>query len=115
MIIRLRDIELKAYHGVLAEEKANGNLFRVSVSIETEEQPGCTTDRIEDTLNYKDIYDIVCREMSIASDLLEHVAWRIRRALRGAYPDARHITVSVSKQNPPVGGPVAWGEVETGD
>jgi dihydroneopterin aldolase len=33
VVIRLRDIQCYAYHGVLEEEKQQGNTFRVNVAI----------------------------------------------------------------------------------
>lgn len=112
MKISLQDIELQAYHGVFEEERRVGNLFRVSVSLEMDECGGVESDMLNDTLNYGEIYNLVCHEMAIPSQLLEHVAGRIRLALQKTYPHAREIHVSVSKHNPPVGGKVAWATVE---
>lgn len=102
---------MQAFHGVLPEEKTNGNTFRVNVSVEAADPVGIDTDRIEDTMNYQLLYDIVQREMAIPSDLLEHVAGRIRKAIIEVFPNSK-ITVAVSKKNPPLGGRVAWATVE---
>ena len=110
MIICLQDIEMQAYHGVFPEEKKQGNIFRVSVSLETADSEGIETDRIEDTINYQLLYDIVQREMAIPSDLLEHVAGRIRKSIIEAFPNSK-LTVAISKRNPPLGGQVAWATV----
>lgn len=111
MLIRLKDIELRAYHGVLEEERRKGNLFRVSVTMTVPDVKGIETDQLEDTINYADIYQLVVREMQVPSQLLEHVAGRIRKAVQQNYPTATEVHISVSKQNPPVGGKVAWAEI----
>ena len=112
MIIRLEDIELRARHGVFESERTEGNLFRVSVSMRLPDSAGMQTDRIEDTIDYGDVYAVVKREMEVPSALLEHVAARIRSALAASFSEASDIRVSVSKHNPPVGGKVEWATVE---
>jgi dihydroneopterin aldolase len=54
----------------------------------------------------------VNQEMQQRSDLLEHVAWRIKQALLQAFPQAIDVKVKVAKKNPPLDLPVAWAEVE---
>jgi len=111
VLIRLEDICLKAYHGVLPEEREKGNTFLVSVSLDVPKQRAVETDNLSDTINYKQVYDIVAEQMAIPSNLLEHVAGRIRQALLEAWPEAQ-VHVQIKKKNPPVGGPVAWATIE---
>ena len=112
MIIRLRDIQCYAYHGVLEAEKQEGNTFLVDVSITVDDPQGMPSDDIQDTLDYRHVCTIVQREMQQPSDLLEHVAWRIKNALLTTFPQARAVSVKVAKQRPPLDLPVAWGDVE---
>ena len=112
MTICLQDIELQAYHGVFEEERQKGNLFRVSVRFSVPECKAVQTDDLHDTLNYGEVYEVVCHEMAIPSQLLEHVAGRIRSSLQQKYPAATDIHVKISKKNPPVGGKVAWASIE---
>lgn len=112
MIIRLRDIQCYAYHGVLEEEKQNGNTFLVGVSITIDDPQSMPSDDIQDTLDYRSVCAIVQREMQVPSNLLEHVAWRIKNALLVAFPQASEVKVTVAKQAPPLDLPVAWAEVE---
>ena len=112
MIIRLRDIQCYAYHGVLEQEKQRGNTFLVDVSITVDDPQGMPSDDIQDTLDYRSVCAIVHREMQQPSDLLEHVAWRIKHALQESFSQAREVTVKVAKQSPPLDLPVAWAEVE---
>lgn len=112
MIIRLRDIQCYAYHGVLEEEKQNGNTFLVNVSIMVDDPQVMPSDDIQDALDYRCVCAIVQQEMQQPSNLLEHVAWRIKQALQAAFPQAQDVTVKVAKQSPPLDLPVAWAEVE---
>lgn len=112
MTIRLCDIQCHAFHGVLEEEKKEGNLFRVNIAITIDDVVGMHSDDIQDTLDYRCISNIVAREMAIPSDLIEHVAWRIKHALQLSFPQATDIRVAVAKKNPPLSLQVAWAEVE---
>ena len=112
MVIRLRDIQCYAYHGVLEEEKQRGNTFLVNVCITVDDPRGMPSDDIQDTLDYRSVCAIVNKEMQVPSDLLEHVAWRIKNALQLAFPQILDLKVIVAKQNPPLDLPVAWAEVE---
>ena len=112
MIIRLRDIQCYAYHGVLETEKKEGNTFLVDVSITVDDPQGMPSDDIQDTLDYRRVCAIVQTEMQQPSDLLEHVAWRIKNALLTTFPEAQAVKVKVAKQRPPLDLPVAWAEVE---
>lgn len=105
MKIELEGMYFRAYHGCLESERLNGNDFIVDFSAEYDFSAASQSDNLEDTLNYAAIYDLVKREMAVPSDLLEHVAGRIVRAIEEEFPGLEHFTVSVSKKNPPVDGP----------
>ena len=110
--IQLHDMEFYAYHGVLEDEKRNGNNFLVNLSLQMPEPKGCITDQLTDTLNYQEIYDLVREEMLVPSELLEHVVWRIRTRIMTAFPTIHSLRVRVSKKNPPLGGDVPGVSVE---
>lgn len=107
----MQDIEVQARIGVFAEEKEQGNTFRISVSVTLPTPKGAETDKLEDTFNYQTLYDVVAEEMARPADLLEHVAFRIQAHLKAIEPQAE-IHVTISKKNPPLGGQVAWASVE---
>jgi len=109
--IRLEDMQFHAYHGVYDEEKQKGNTFLVTVTLDMPETNAVRTDCLDDTVNYQRVYQIVAHEMACPSQLLEHVAGRIRGALQTEWPVAT-AHVLIKKKNPPVGGQVAWATVE---
>jgi len=103
-VIALNGMRFYAYHGCFAEEQAIGTYFRVDVAYETDTQMAQGSDNIDDTVSYLDVYQTVKLEMEIPSHLLENVADRIGRAIKDGFKAIQHVTVTVSKLNPPLGG-----------
>ena len=110
-IIELEEMRFWAYHGCLESERSKGNLFLVDFKGEIDLRQAAASDRLDDTVNYGEIYQVVKAEMEIPSDLLEHVAGRIVKALEINFPQFVRFSVRVSKQKPPVGGYVQWSKV----
>ena len=110
-IIELEGMRFHAYHGCLEKERLEGNLFIVDFKGELNIRKASESDRLEDTVNYAQIYDIVKEEMETPSDLLEHVAGRIARRISAELPEFLSFSVKVSKRMPPVDGHVEWSRV----
>ena len=110
-VIELEGMRFWAYHGYLESEKSKGNLFIVDFRGETDLRKASESDRLEDTVNYGEVYEVVRQEMAVASDLLEHVAGRIVRAVADKFPEFVRFSVRVSKLNPPVSGPAQWSKI----
>jgi dihydroneopterin aldolase len=100
----LENMEFYAHHGHYAEENIIGGRFRVDVAIETDITKAASSDELSDALDYSRVYELVKREMNQVSHLLEHVTRRIVDAIRNEFGMAVHVTVTVSKLNPQVGG-----------
>lgn len=107
-IIELEGMRFWAHHGCLEKERKDGNLFLVDFKGELNVAKASLSDELEDTVNYGIVYDIVKEEMSVPSNLLEHVAGRIVRSIAEKLPEFESFSIRVSKRNPPVDGPVAW-------
>lgn len=110
-IIELEEMRFWAYHGCLESERSNGNLFLVDFRGELDMRKAAGSDKLEDTVNYGLVYDLVKEEMSMPSDLLENVAGRIVRRIAEKFPEFVRFSVRVSKRRPPVEGPVQWSRV----
>jgi dihydroneopterin aldolase len=104
-------MEFFAHHGCFDEERTTGAYFEVDVDVHANLQQAAATDNLNDTLNYQSIYDIVQKEMQQPSNLLEHVAGRILRALSEHCKTIDSATVTVRKRNPPLGGKVGFSAV----
>jgi len=100
--IEINDMRVYARHGVMEQERTVGNFFEVTVHL-TYPAGGDVTDRLDDTLDYGAVTDIIDREMSVPSQLLEHVAFRIRQALLRRFPSVTSGLVRVAKPTPPLG------------
>lgn len=106
-IIAIEGMEFFAYHGCYDTERVVGNKFIVDLQIETDCNKAADSDNLNDALNYVSAYEIVAKEMSITSHLLEHVAKRILDSLLISFPEIIHISLKISKLNPPLGGKIA--------
>ena len=104
--ITLQAMKFYAYHGVLEQERRVGNTFVVDLTLTAPLEKAVQSDQLEDTINYAEVYELTKQEMNIPSQLLEHVAGRICRALRHHFPQIEQIEIRVSKLNPPFGGDV---------
>ena len=104
-------MEFRANHGCLEREKIVGNDFIVDFRGDVEMGAAIESDNLEDAVNYALIYNIVAREMAQPSDLLEHVAGRIMKALAMEFPQFVSFSVRVSKKRPPVDGIVQWSRI----
>jgi len=103
-LIEIEGMEFYAYHGHFEVEKVAGNRFLVNLKIEADLNKAGQTDKLEDTINYQNIYDTVKGEMARPSDLLENVCQRIINRIKAEFPEVKKVTVKVSKMNPPMGG-----------
>jgi len=103
-VIKLEGIRCYAYHGCLEEEARVGGEYIVDVMIEADVITSCLNDRLEDTVDYVEVFGIVKKQMAERSSLIENAAMRILRALRDRFRVANEIQVTVTKLNPPVNG-----------
>ncbi|VBB47958.1 Dihydroneopterin aldolase [uncultured Paludibacter sp.] len=110
--ITLENMQFHAYHGCLDFEKEEGNTFLVSLTMDLDTSVAEKTDNLNDTLNYKEVYDVVKREMGIPSNLIEHAARRIYDAVKQSFPQIQSLKIELSKLNPPLGGSVESVKIE---
>lgn len=110
--ITLASIRFRAKHGVLPQEKVDGNDFEVDVVMDADLLRAARTDDLAHTVDYGEVARIVGDVMHGESvDLLETLVYRIGERLMAAFPAVRGLTVSVRKLNPPIDGQAACSEV----
>lgn len=105
-MIELEGMEFYAYHGYFKSERIVGNRFEVNISMETDCEKAAQSDHLADALNYEGVYQLVKAEMHQRSHLLEHVAGRILKRIHAEYPGVGKVKVKISKERPPMGGPI---------
>ena len=105
MEIKLENMEFFAHHGCLESERRDGNRFRVDFKYTYDSGAAELSDNLEDAIDYSKIYELIAVEMSKPSNLLENVARRTLESIRGHFPQIGSASITISKYNPPVGGP----------
>jgi dihydroneopterin aldolase len=105
MIIELENLEVFGRHGVLDEERRDGQAFFYDVRLEVGD--AALSDRIEDAVDYREVADCV-REVSDGRrfNLLEALAAAVADALLERFPVER-VRVRVRKAQP-AGVPAAF-------
>ena len=106
MIIELAGIELFGYHGVLEEEKENGQTFWYDVELEVGEWGA--TDRLDEAVDYRLVVDALREVNDRRFELLEALAATAAEALIDRFAVAR-VKVRVRKR--PAGMPVEYSAV----
>jgi dihydroneopterin aldolase/2-amino-4-hydroxy-6-hydroxymethyldihydropteridine diphosphokinase len=110
--IHLRGVEAFGHHGVLADEKRDGQPFVVDVVMALDLAPAGTSDALDDTVSYAEVAgEVVARITGPSFDLVERLAEVIADDVLGhALVDA--VTVTVHKPQAPVGHPFSDVAVE---
>ncbi|MBR3445729.1 MAG: dihydroneopterin aldolase [Prevotella sp.] len=101
--IYLDNVRFHAYHGVLEQERKTGGDFLVSLRVGFPIEKAMCSDDVSDTLNYAALYEMVKKEITVPSKLLENVAYRICRKMTEAYPEIESVELKITKKNPPMG------------
>lgn len=110
--ILIEDLKIYAYHGVLPEEKTIGTYYLINAEIHTDLWSASESDKLEDTINYAEINDIIHHEMEIPSLLLEKVIGRIMDKLEEKFPQISYLKIKLTKTNPPMQGEMKGVSIE---
>ena len=78
----------------------------VNIALKGNFSKAASNDKLEDTIDYVDVYKIVKKEMAIRSNLIEPVAQRIAENLKNTFAAISSLSVELIKKNPPIGGEV---------
>jgi len=93
------------YHGVLPEERTLGQRFIVDVSCYLDLQPAGQQDRLDLTVNYAEVYEVVRRIVEGEPfQLIEALAEQIASAILDNYSLVQFVKVQVTKPRPPFAG-----------
>lgn len=100
--IEVNALRVYAHHGVMPQERAVGNEFEVTVHVKYPAQAAMLNDDLDGTLNYALIVEEAKQVMAQPSQLLEHVAHRLREALMERFPLIEGGMVRIAKLTPPI-------------
>jgi dihydroneopterin aldolase len=98
MILELEGLAIFGQHGVLEEERQDGQEFLYDIRLDVGDAGA--SDRIEDAVDYREVADCV-REVSASQsfNLIEALAQAVANALMERFP-VRTVRVQVRKTNP---------------
>lgn len=102
--IELHNIHLYAHHGVMEQERKTGAWFTIDIRLGISDHSCAYSDSIENTVSYADVYEIIKNEMRTPSNLLEDVCRRIMSRLFDNFTSVTDISITLTKDTPPMGG-----------
>ena len=105
-LISIEGIECYSYHGCQEEEAVIGGKYSVDIYVWKNVSNSFSSDELYNTVDYGMVHDVVRKEMSIRSKLIEHVTNRILEKLSEKIKAFEKISVRVTKFNPPVNGKI---------
>lgn len=103
--IFVNKMEFYGYHGVFPEENRLGQRFVVDLIIETDLSAAGKSDRLDDSINYGELYG-VCKEVVEGEqyNLVEAIAEQIAARVLTQFSNVQTCTVKVFKPDPPIPG-----------
>lgn len=102
-VIRLKDLRFFSRIGVFDQERKVGNEFRVDFYMKIDAS-AFLSERLETSVSYAWIYEIIGREMNREWKLLESVAKSIVDNVLAAHPATLEARVEITKLAVPVSG-----------
>lgn len=110
--IHLVGLEFFGYHGVLPEERRQGQPFVVDVTLVLDLEPAGRSDDLRRTVDYAEVREHVAAVVEgPPRALIEAVAEAVADRLLQTYP-LRQVRVAVKKPRAPLGGRFGWVGVE---
>lgn len=100
MKILIRNFKCIARHGVFAEEQITGAEFEVNMEVSFEEKG--IIEKLEQSISYTHLQEIVKSVMAAPNPLLETVCQQIAAQVKAAYPFVSEINITLCKLAPPI-------------
>lgn len=102
--ITLKGLRFYCYHGLLEHEKRVGNTFEVTAELYFPASEVMEGGALETGINYAEAYQLIEREMSVPTELLESLTQRILEKLGAEFSLLTSARISITKLAPPIGG-----------
>ena len=105
--ITIKGLEVFAYHGLLPEEKQQGQPFLFDIGLSLKHAAAPETDDIADSVDYAAVCDCVVEVATAASyNLLEKLAAVVADEILDRFPAVDRVKVRVAKTSPPIPHPM---------
>jgi dihydroneopterin aldolase len=99
--IKINSARFFAHHGLYEEERKVANEFVVDLEVLFQPGEGVIT-KMEETINYIRLYEIVKKQMLQPTDLIETLAMQIAEIIHDTYSRVNKISIVITKRYPPV-------------
>jgi len=111
--VNLVGVQIYGHHGVTPGEREIGQRFRIDVEMGLDLRRAGTSDRVQDTVDYEQVYNVietVTRERRY--HLIEAMAEDIASSLLERFARLEEVRVSVKKPGAAIGAILDYAEVE---
>jgi dihydroneopterin aldolase len=113
MKITLKDMVFYGYHGVQDEERTLGQRFIVTITLATQDAKDQEIHKLEDTVDYTKVYDVIKNIMEVDKFLLlENCANKILDEVLLRFSLVEFATISIKKPSVPIQGHLSFSEIE---
>ena len=110
--IIINGLKVFAHHGVLPEEKQQGQLFYLDIELFTDLSLPCLSDNVEHTVNYDEVCTLAERLMTERKyDLIERAAQVVCDGILEAFPQVSEVELTLRKPHAPVKCEIAYAAV----
>lgn len=101
--IEIKNLEIYANHGVLAEEKTLGQKFYIDAKLYVDVLGAATTDNVENSVNYAEVTEVIKKVFKGKSaNLIETAAQSLAGILLAKFTKIDKIELTVKKPSAPV-------------
>ncbi|MBS1511991.1 MAG: dihydroneopterin aldolase [Bacteroidetes bacterium] len=98
--IHLNNLRFHAHHGWHAEEHLLGNEYEINVAATFASEKKVA--KLDDTVNYVMLYDVIKERMHVKTLLLETLAQDIANAMHTADQRITSVDITIKKCHPPI-------------
>jgi dihydroneopterin aldolase len=98
--ISLDKIRMFGFHGLHPEERSAGAEYEISMEIFFQADKKIL--KLDETVDYVKVHDIIRAEMNNPRPVLETVGMEIANRVKDDYPSVSEINITISKINPPL-------------
>jgi dihydroneopterin aldolase len=103
--VQIRNVEFQGKHGASADERRSSRRFQVDVDLVVPLERAIESDRLADTVNYRDVCELIVQIGEARPyRLLEALAAEMLREMRKRWPEATAVTIELRKLHPPCPG-----------
>jgi 7,8-dihydroneopterin aldolase/epimerase/oxygenase len=99
--IKLHRLRFFAHHGLYEEERKVANEFVVDLEVSFDPSSAVIT-KMNETINYIKLYEIVKKNMLPPQDLIETIAMNVANSIHEQYLQVKKVSINITKKYPPV-------------